>query len=399
MAGINFYFHVHQPLRLREYDAFSVGNDHNYFKSYLKSDINKDVLLKVANKCYLPMNSLLLDLLKKYPHFACSFSISGIFIEQLEQHAPHVLASFQELAKTGRVEFIAETFYHSLASIYSKTEFFDQVSAQVNKIKNTFGYTPKVFRNTELIYSNQIAPMVAELGFNGMLVEGVDRYLGWRKPTFVYHAQGMPKFKLLLKNYKLSDDIAFRFSQRSWSEWPLKAEKYQTWLNHEGIIADVINLFMDYETFGEHQWADTGIFSFFEKLVEYVIAEGKHFFTTPSMAFDLFNAKDEFNVPELTSWADMERDLTAWRGNPAQWDALEAIYKLETKVKKTKDPQLIHDWRLLQASDHYYYMCTKWWNDGDVHAYFSPMPSPYEAYVRFNNALADLAWRVEQLTN
>ncbi|NMC36642.1 polysaccharide deacetylase family protein [Candidatus Beckwithbacteria bacterium] len=398
MSAINFYFHVHQPYRLREYDVFDIGKDHNYFDNYSDNSLNKIVLKKVSEKCYLPMNTLLLHLLQKHPDFAFSFSISGLVIEQLERHAPEVLESFQKLAQTGRVEFIAETFYHSLSSIYSENEFAEQVEAQVQKIRQTFNYQAKVFRNTELIYSNDIAHRVAKLGFKGMLVEGVDRYLSWRKPNFVYHAKDLPKFKLLLKNYKLSDDIAFRFSQQSWSEWPLTAEKYQNWLNHDGIVGEVLNLFMDYETFGEHQWADSGIFFFFEKLIEYVTSEGKHFFTTPTNTFKLFEAKDVFDVPELTSWADTERDLTAWRGNTMQWDSLETIYQLEDRVKATNDPQLIHDWRLLQTSDHYYYMCTKWWNDGDVHAYFSAMRSPYDGYSRFNNALADLIWRIDQKT-
>jgi len=396
MAAIQFYFHVHQPFRLRKYEPLQVSYDHNYFHDESYLNLNKKVIEKIAQKCYLPMNSVLQTLLDRFPNFAFSFSITGILIEQLEWYAPHVLQSFVNLAKTGRVEFISETFYHSLASIYSQEEFEDQVKAQNAKLFKIFGVKPKLFRNTELIYSNEIAHKVAALGFEGMLAEGVDRYLDWRSPNFLYHAKELPKFKLFLKNYKLSDDIAFRFSQRSWSEWPLTASKYQNWINMAGINADMINLFMDFETFGEHQWEDTGIFAFFEKLVEYVTSEGKHFFTTPSHSLKLFESKDTYDVPELTSWADTERDLTAWRGNAIQWSSLENIYQIENKVKAKKDPQLLHDWRLLQTSDHFYYMCTKWWNDGDVHAYFSPMDSPYDGYNRFNNALADLLWRLDQ---
>jgi alpha-amylase len=395
MAAINFYFHVHQPWRIRRYDVFNIGSDHNYFDSDYNEDLNRKVIEKVANKCYLPMNGVLLHLLKKHPDFAFSFSITGVFLDQLEKYAPYVLETFVDLAKTGRVEFIAETYYHSLASIYSKNEFFEQVEAQCMRLKNLFGKMPKVFRNTELVYSNEIAKLVAEYGFKGMLAEGVDRYLGYRKPNFVYHAKDLPKFKLLLKNYRLSDDIAFRFSQKSWSQWPLTAEKFHHWLDMDGTPGEVINLFMDYETFGEHQWEDTGIFQFFEKLVDNVVLDSKHFFTTPTRSFELFEAKGEFDAPELISWADTERDLSAWRGNTIQWDSLETIYELENSVKATRDPQLLHDWRKLQTSDHYYYMCTKWWNDGDVHAYFSPMDSPYDAYNRFNNALADLKCRIE----
>ncbi len=394
MSAIQFYFHAHQPFRLKRYNALDVSQDHNYFhESY--NDLNKEVIHKISNKCYVPMNRLLLDLLKNHPNFAFSFSITGTIIEQLEWYAPDVLQTFVDLAKTGRVEFISETFYHSLASIYSKDEFREQVEAQNNKLFKVFGVKPQIFRNTELIYANQVAKLVSELGFKAMLAEGVDRYLDWRSPNYVYHAKDLPHLKLFLKNYKLSDDIAFRFSQRSWSEWPLTAEKYQNWLNDAGVNGDVINLFMDYETFGEHQWEDTGIFDFFRKLVEYVTSEDKHFFTTPSKSLDLFDSKDTYDVPELTSWADTERDLTAWRGNAIQWSSLENLYQIESKVKAKHDPQLLHDWRLLQTSDHFYYMCTKWWNDGDVHAYFSPMDTPYDGYNRFNNALADLMWRLD----
>ncbi|NMB57223.1 polysaccharide deacetylase family protein [Candidatus Beckwithbacteria bacterium] len=398
MAGINFYFHVHQPFRLRKYNVFEVGNNHDYFE-HPETGLDKIVIQKVAQKCYLPMNNLLLTLLNRYPNFAFSFSISGVFIEQLQKYAPYVLETFQKLVATGRVELITETFYHSLASIYSKSEFYAQIDAHKGKLKEVFGKTPKIFRNTELIYSNEIAKLVYDYGFLGMLCEGVDRYLLWQKPNYIYTAKDLPDFKLLLKNYKLSDDIAFRFGQRSWSEWPLKAEKYQSWLNDAGIDSDVINLFMDYETFGEHQWEDTGIFFFFEKLVDYVLAEGKHFFTTPSKSIELFKPRGTYDVPELTSWADTERDLTAWRGNSIQWDSLETIYEMEQAIKATADPRLIHDWRLLQTSDHFYYMCTKWWNDGDVHAYFSSMESPFDGYERFNNALADLRWRLNQYQN
>ncbi|MGI5828071.1 MAG: glycoside hydrolase family 57 protein [Patescibacteria group bacterium] len=396
MAAINFYFHAHQPWRLRKYDVFSIGKDHNYFHDDIDNDLNRKVIEKVASKCYLPMNNLLLHLLNKHPDFAVSFSISGVFLDQLERFAPNVLETFKKLVETNRVEFIAETYYHSLAGIYSQKEFFEQIDAQISRIRNLFNKNPQVFRNTELVYSNDIAKLVAEYGFKGMLAEGVDRYLHWRKPNFVYQAKDLPGFKLLLKNYRLSDDIAFRFSQRSWSEWPLTAEKFHSWLDQDGIVGEVINLFMDYETFGEHQWKDTGIFSFFEKLVDNIVLDNKHFFTTPTRSFELFETKDVYDVPELTSWADTERDLSAWRGNTIQWDALETIYSLEDAVRNTQDLQLLHDWRSLQTSDHYYYMCTKWWNDGDVHAYFSPMDSPYDAYCRFNNALADLMWRIDQ---
>jgi alpha-amylase len=396
MAAINFYFHAHQPWRLRKYEAFDVSTDHNYFHDDQDTDLNRIVIEKVAKKCYLPMNNLLLHLLHKHPDFAVSFSISGVFLDQLERYAPDVLDTFKQLADTNRVEFIAETYYHSLAGIYSKKEFYEQIDAQMSRIKNVFGKTPQVFRNTELIYSNDIAKLISEYGFKGMLAEGVDRYLQWRKPNFVYGAKNTQNLKLLLKNYRLSDDIAFRFSQQSWSQWPLTADKFHSWLDSDGMVGEVINLFMDFETFGEHQWRDTGIFKFFEKLVDNVVLDSKHFFTTPTNSFELFEAKDTYDVPELTSWADTERDLSAWRGNTIQWDALETIYELEDKVRKTNDMQLLHDWRLLQTSDHYYYMCTKWWNDGDVHAYFSPMETPYDAYNRFNNALADIIWRVDQ---
>lgn len=394
MSAINFYFHVHQPWRIRRYDLFNVGNDHNYFDDS-NEDLNRLVIEKIAEKCYLPMNGLLLSLLKKHPDFAFSFSITGVFLEQIERYAPSVLESFQKLAETKRVEFIGETYYHSLASIYSEKEFSEQVKSQSDILENLFGQRPKIFRNTELVYNNDIAQRVAKLGFSGMLAEGVDKYLAWQKPNFVYHAKDLPNFKLLLKNYRLSDDIAFRFSQKSWSQWPLTAEKFHSWINEDGVVGEVLNLFMDYETFGEHQWADTGIFNFVENLVDNIVLDSNHFFTTPSKSFELFEAKTSYDVPELTSWADTERDLSAWRGNTIQWDSLEKIYELEDRVKQKKDAKLLYDWRRLQTSDHFYYMCTKWWNDGDVHAYFSPMDSPYDGYTRFNNALSDLVWRID----
>ncbi len=395
MSAIIFYFHVHQPLRIKRYPVFSIGNDHNYFIDNDSENVNIKVLNKVAHKCYLPMNALLLKLLKKYPEFYVSFSISGIILEQLELFTPDVLKSFKKLVKTGQVELVAETYHHSLSSIYSINEFNYQVKKQMAKLYELFYVKPNVFRNTELIYSNQIAEMVANLGFRGMLAEGVDRYLSWRKPDFLYTAYALPKFLLMLKNYRLSDDIAFRFSQQSWSEHPLTAEKYKFWLDRNAINSQLTNIFMDYETFGEHQWDECGIFAFFEKLIELIAKDKKYCFTTPSQAIKMYKPSDIYDVPEITSWADTERDISAWRSNAIQWDSLRAIYNLEPKVLATKNQGIIDDWRKLQTSDHFYYMCTKWWHDGDVHAYFSPMDSPFDAYNRFNNALADLQWRLD----
>lgn len=395
MPKICFYFQVHQPFRVKKYRIFDIGTNTDYFDENGDNNLNNaKIFHKVASKCYLPANKVMLELLNRYPDFKISYSLSGVFIEQMEKYSPETLESFKRLVETGRVEILSETYYHSLSFLYSKEEFRSQVELHRKKVKEVFGVTPTVFRNTELIYSNEVAKEIENLGFKGILAEGVDRILGWRNPNFVYRPKGTEKIKLLLKNYKLSDDIAFRFSCRDWEEHPLTAEKFANWVSSVNGNGEIVNLFMDYETFGEHQWEDTGIFEFLRHLPEFVLRHPDNGFVTPSEAVEKFEAKDEVDVPYFISWADVDRDLSAWRSNPMQYDALNKVYSMERDVMTTMDEALINDWRKLQTSDHFYYMCTKWFADGDVHKYFSPYSSPYEAFIAYMNALKDLRMRI-----
>jgi alpha-amylase len=348
----------------------------------------------VADKCYLPANKVLLHNLQTNPNFKVTFSFSGVALEQFEEYTPEVIDSFKRLVDTGRVEVLSETYYHSLAFLESPDEFKEQVRMHAKKVYDLFGVRPYVFRNTELIYRNDIAQLVAEMGYLGMLAEGADHILDWRKPTYVYHALGDPTFKLLLKHYKLSDDIAFRFSNRDWEEWPLTAPKFAQWVNAHNGDGHVINLFMDYETFGEHQWEDTGIFDFLYAMPAEVLRHKDNSFVTPTEALSRFESVGEIDAPHYVSWADVERDLSAWKSNAIQHDALRSLYALEHDVKQSGDSELLRDWRRLTTSDHFYYMCTKWFQDGDVHKYFSPYESPYEAYM---NVLNDVKSRIAML--
>jgi alpha-amylase len=397
MPAVCFYFQVHQPYRLKKYRVFDVGHDHEYFDDNSDSNLNnKKVLQKVAHKCYLPTNDILLTLLREYPEFKVSFSLSGVLLEQLEQYSPESLQSFQRLVETGRAEILSETYYHSLAFLYSRCEFKSQIKLHTQKIRQLFGRSPsKVFRNTELIYNNELAAEIEKLGFTGIIAEGADHVLGWRSPNYLYSPVGAKRTKLLLKNFRLSDDIAFRFSSRDWIEYPLTAPKFASWVSAINGSGEIINLFMDFETFGEHQWADTGIFEFLRHLPGEILKHPDNCFVTPSLAVDLFSSRGELDVPFFISWADIERDLSAWLGNPIQDDAASKLYALEAGVLKTKDQKLIADWRRLQTSDHFYYMCTKWFADGDVHKYFNPYQSPYDAFISFMNVLSDLRLRLE----
>jgi alpha-amylase len=350
---------------------------------------------KVAEKCYIPANNVLLDLIREYGNqFKISFSISGTALDQFELYAPEVLKSFQELAKTGCVEFLAETYSHSLSSLVSDEEFKKQVQDHSKKIEKLFGYTPTVFRNTELIYSDKIGALVSEMGFKTMLTEGANHILDWKSPNFMYCSATNPELKLLLKNYRLSDDIAFRFSQSDWNGWPLTAEKFVGWLNEIPEKDEIINLFMDYETFGEHQWKETGIFEFMRSLPHHIFSSSTYSFITPSEAASYFQPIAKLSMPNPVSWADEERDLSAWLGNDIQDDAFESLYRLEHKVKNINDDAIQLNWRYLQTSDHFYYMCTKFFADGDVHKYFNPYNSPYDAFINYMNILSDFEGRV-----
>lgn len=393
MKSICFYFQVHQPFRLANFRFFDIGSQ----KSYFDEQKNMTIMLKVAEKCYLPTNQIMLDLIKKHQgRFKISYSISGTAIDQFELYAPDVLQSFKRLADTGCVEFLSETYSHSLAVLRSEEEFKKQVEDHKKKIQFHFNQDPKVFRNTELIYSDYIGKVVADMGYIAMLTEGADKILEWKSPNFLYANIYKPNLKILLKNYKLSDDIAFRFSQESWQEWPLTAEKYAHWLNAIPGDQFVVNLFMDYETFGEHQWESTGIFEFLKALPDQVFKSSNFKFLTPSEVVENYNAVDKIDVPHPISWADIERDLTAWLGNDLQEDAFNSLYELESLVRNSEDDKIKRDWNYLQTSDHFYYLCTKWFEDGDVHKYFNPFNSPYEAFINYMNVLSDFKLRLDK---
>ena len=339
----------------------------------------------------------MLELIKKYgKNFKVSFSITGLAIEQFRMYAPEVIDSFKELAATGSVEFLAETYSHSLACLVDEKEFKLQVKRHSDLIRELFGVKPVTFRNTELVYSDEIGEMVANMGYTTMLTEGARHILGWKSPDYVYTNSLNPKLKLLLKNFRLSDDIAFRFSDHSWDQWPLTADKYASWLN--AADGEIVNLFMDYETFGEHQGADTGIFDFIAALPEQIFKSTDFEFLTPHEAAAKHQPIAPLHVPYPISWADEERDLTAWLGNELQNEAFEELYKTRTKVNALKDEAILRDFDRLQASDHFYYMCTKLFSDGAIHSYFTPYDTPYEAFINYMNVLSDFILRVEQAT-
>jgi len=399
--GITLYLHVHQPHRVRDYTVFDTAIDHNYFEDPdpLSGRNNEKIFNKVADKSYRPMNALLEKLLNTHDDFKVSLSITGTFIEQAERWGTDVLESFQRLVETGKVEIVSETYHHSLAFFYSREEFEKQVEAHKKKIRELFGVETSVFRNTELAYNDELAQWADKYGFTGILSEGWDPILDWRSPNYAYRPEGTENITLLMKNYKLSDDLAFRFSNRAWSEWPLTADKYTEWANASIADQPLINLFMDYETFGEHQWEDTGIFDFFEDFVGRWLSNPDNTFYTVSEAIAANEPAGTISMPSTVTWADSERDLSAWLGNSMQHEAMRHLYALEADILRTEDQLLIADWRRMQTSDHAYYMCTKYFNDGDVHAYFSPYDSPYDAFLYYMNAIRDLRWRLHENHN
>lgn len=389
------YLHVHQPYRIKPYSVFNIGHEHHYFDVRDDSDCNNEKIFhRIADKSYRPMNALLARLLDKHPDFKLSLSITGDFIDQAEAWAPDVLEDFKRLIATGRVELVAETYYHSLAFFYSRHEFEAQVALHRKKIQELFGVTPTAFRNTELAYNDELASWADEAGYKAILAEGWDPVLEWRSPNFVYRPKGTETIRLLMKNYRLSDDIAFRFSNQSWSEWPLTADKYNSWVHESLGDGDVVNLFMDYETFGEHQWADTGIFEFFEQFVGAWSGDENTAFATITEAAKQYDTSGDISMPDTVTWADSERDLSAWTGNSLQLEVAKYLYSLENDVIRSHDEELIRDWRYLQSSDLLYYLSTKWLDDGDVHTYFSPYGSPYDAFLYYMNAIRDVRWRV-----
>lgn len=394
MQHIVFYFQVHQPYRLKHLGVLDIGSGQDVFDE----ELNAATVRKVGDKCYLPANRVLAELIDRYDgKFKVSFSITGVAVEQFRKYYPEVLDSFKALARTGCVEFLGETYYHSLAFLFDKMEFIDQIRMHRKLMQDEFGYTPIVFRNTELIYQDVLSDIIyEEAGFKVILAEGAEKILDWRSPLYPYKTYNGNMF-LLLKYYSLADDIAFRFSNRGWPEFPLTAEKFAGWLSNVGLMERsgrdlFVNLFMDYETFGEHQWEETGIFEFMRHLPEQVFRSPHMSFSWPSDVIDCVNYPPEklfFRQP--VSWADTERDLSAWLENDYQENAASALYRLMNDIKSKGRWDLIEEARKLSTSDHFYYMCTKYFQDGDVHKYFSPYQSPEQAYIFYMNALANLS--------
>ncbi|MEX1114265.1 MAG: glycoside hydrolase family 57 protein [Akkermansiaceae bacterium] len=390
MPDVCLYFQVHQPNRLLPYDFFRIGEN----ATHEDDAMNAAILDKVAEKCYLPANRMFQELIEKnHGRFRMAMSISGTLIEQLQRHRPDVLESFQKLVASGGVELLAETYYHSLAFVHSNKEFDRQVDMHLHLLEEVFSVRPRVFRNTELIYNDAIAAKSETMGFDGVIAEGVEWNLNGHSPNFLYRAPQTARIKTLLRNSRLSDDLSFRFSDPTWSEYPLTPEKFAGWL--AASDGDVVNLFMDYENIGEHQWEDTGIFDFWKAMPEAVDDAGLQW-VTPSEGVDLYRASREYSSRYLSSWADTERDLTAWMGNVMQQEAIAKVHHLEPEILAVNDPELTHIWAKMQTSDHFYWMSTKGGTDGSVHTYFTPYPSPYDAYIYFMNVLADLQIRLRR---
>lgn len=391
--AICLYFQVHQPFRLKRYRFFDLGNDHYYYDDYT----NESIMRKVADRCYLPANRIILDLINKHKgKFRITYSLTGLVINQFRLYAPEVLDSFRKLAETGQVEFLAETHSHSLAALKNRAEFERQVLKHKEILKEFLGVEATSFRNTELIYSDTIGSWVADMGFKSILTEGAKHVLGWKSPNYLYCNVINPRLKVLLRNFVLSDDIAFRFSNRNWSEWPLTADKYAGWVNKLAPKSDLLNIFLDYETFGEHNWKESGIFDFLNHMPGAILKKTPFRFVTPSEISDLLQPVSAISIGSPISWADEERDITAWQGNELQVAALEKLYSLTSKVDKCDDTQIKKDWVYLQASDHFYYMATKFFSDGAVHAYFNPYETPYDAFMNYMNVLSDFEIRLRK---
>lgn len=389
MKSICFYFQIHQPFRLKRYRFFNIGNDHYYFDDYS----NEDIMQQIAAKSYIPANRMLLDLVNQYKgKFKVAFSISGVALEQLEIYAPEVIEGLRELSKSGCVEFLTETYAHSLSSLFDTEEFRNQVNQHSERIESLFDQKPKVIRNTELIYSDDIAEIVYGMGYNKMITEGAKHILGWKSPNYVYKSASQPKLKLLLKNSRYSDDLAYKFSDYSWNEYPLTAEKFISWVNSTPKEEEIINLFMNYEVLGNIQPSHTGIFEFMKALPRFAFEKGIEF-STPSEILDTHTPVDMINVPDTISWADEERDVSAWLGNRLQKSALKSLYEIGERVRLCTVRQLKQDWLYLQSSDHFYYMSTKHFSGG--HSNFSPYMSPYDAFNNYMNVLSDFIGRIK----
>ncbi len=393
MRSICMYFQVHQPVQLRKYRFFDIGDSNYYYDDYQ----NKHTVKRLSENCYIPANEIIKALIAQYPErFNVAFSMSGVAVEQFQKYAPEVIESFKELAQTGNVEFLSETYAQSLLSLGDISEFERQVKAHSSLIKEVFGQQPVTFRNTELIYSNNIAEKVQEMGFKNMITEGAKQTLGWKSPNHVYKSSVAPELNLLLRNYRLSDDISFRFSQQNWSEWPLTAEKYVEWINNSDENEPILNLFMDYESFGEYNKEDSGIFEFLRSFPEMLIDTGKWEFGKPSRITEVHKAVGEIDVPYVISWADEEKDITAWLGNDMQQQVFQSLNKVAPIMATCTDKILLRDWNYLQASDNFYFMSTKWFSHVAVQHYRNPYASPYEAFLNYMNIISDFLIRVKE---
>jgi alpha-amylase len=386
---LNLYFQVHQPKRLRNLGYFEIGSNQSNFND----ELNEDIIRKVAKRCYLPTNLLLLKLIHRYPQVKVTFSISGVALEQFENYCPAVLESFRMLAATGSVEFLGETYYHSLCSLSEPHEFAFQVYKHSEAMQRLLGVKPTVFRNTELIYSDSLGHIIQQLGFTGVYLDGIEKILKARDPNVLYEHPTANGLNLFLRNYRLSDDIAFRFSDKTWKEYPLTAKKFVRWIE-QSPGQKLVNLGMDYETFGEHQKPETGIFKFLADFIKIIATHKKISMVNPSEVNQILAAEDHISVPVPISWADRERDLSAWLGNDMQRDAFHSINNLKSDIEDIGNQALMDEWRNLQTSDHLYYMSTKKEDDGHVHQYFSHYPSPYEAFMNYMNAISDLEFKI-----
>ena len=392
MKAICFYFQIHQPFRLKRYRFFDIGNDHYYYDDFA----NDDIITRIAERSYIPAAQSLLKMIEDTKGaFKCALSITGTALEQFEQYVPEFIDILKKLAATGCVEFLAETYAHSLASLSDPEEFANQVKAHDNKIKELFGQSPKVLRNTELIYCDDLAPQILEMGYKGVITEGAKHILGWKSPNYVYSAASAPKLKILLKNDKFSGDISDRFSNTSWDEYPLTADKYMSWIASTPEDQQIINLFMNLEVFGDFQPRETGIFQFLEALQRFAAEKGIEFWT-PSTAVSKLKAVDSLPVLHPISWADEARDTSAWLGNKLQNEAFNKLYSVSERVRLCEDRRLKQDWNYLQAADHFFYMSTKNMHDGSVHSQFSPYDTPFDAFTNYMNVLADFIVRVEE---
>ena len=392
MKAICFYFQIHQPFRLKRYRFFDIGNDHYYYDDFA----NDDIITRIAHKSYIPAAESLLRMIEASGRkFKCAISVSGVALEQIEVYVPELLDMLKKLVATGCVEILAETYAHSLSSLADPEEFANQVKVHDDKVNELFGVRPKVLRNTELIYCDDLAPQILAMGYKGVITEGAKHILGWKSPNYVYAAASAPKLKMLLKNDKLSDDITFRFSNTNWSEYPLTADKYIGWIADTPAEEQIFNLFMTMEAFGELQNRDSGIFQFLEALPRFAAERGIEFIT-PSEAVSKIKAVAELGVPFPMSWADEARDTSAWLGNQLQKEAFDKLYSVAERVRLCDDRRLKQDWYYLQASDHFFYMSTKHQADGEIHSLYSQYDSPYQAFTNYMNVLADFIVRVEE---